>query len=128
MREKKGSLSRRARGCCGDILSSSVDNGKLLIAVEMKAAIRAVFPTASLVVEMITLHHSRTVPTLESCRAAYEHDPTTQFFSLVIVFGLFLSYCPQFVRIYRAKSSQGIALPSSSLSRRLKLTLLRDSH
>lgn len=66
---------------------------------------------------MMTLYHSRTVPTLESCRAAYHHDSTTQALSLVIIIGLFLSYCPQFIRIYRAKSSQGAAvIPHSFLT------------
>lgn len=40
-------------------------------------------------------YHTRSIPSYESCNEGFKHDGLTELLSLVIVFGLFASYCPQ---------------------------------
>ncbi|SCV69148.1 BQ2448_2168 [Microbotryum intermedium] len=58
--------------------------------------------------QMFTLH-SRPIASPSTCKAAYQHDSTTQILSTLIIVGLVVSYLPQHYRIIRNKTSDGFS-------------------
>ncbi|SCZ97629.1 BZ3500_MvSof-1268-A1-R1_Chr4-3g07314 [Microbotryum saponariae] len=57
---------------------------------------------------MYTLH-SRPIASPTTCKAAYQHDSTTQILSTLIIVGLIASYLPQHFRIIHHKTSDGFS-------------------
>ncbi|KDE07991.1 hypothetical protein MVLG_01695 [Microbotryum lychnidis-dioicae p1A1 Lamole] len=53
--------------------------------------------------------HSRPIASPATCKAAYQHDSTTQILSTLIIVGLIASYLPQHYRIIHNKTSDGFS-------------------